>query len=243
MTITINPAYNRLSEYLQHIPLKFDNEGDIIYDKRNTLRRITAPDGTILCIKRYHTPRLLNHIVYTLFREPKAQRAYQNAIRLAQLDIPTPQPVAYILCNKHGFIADSYLITLYSPLRRNMYEFDNGDIHDREHILQAFAQLTADIHNHGIIHSDYSPGNILFDDNNGKVEFSIIDINRMQFRNVDMNTGCRNLQRLWGTPDTIRYIAELYAEARHFDTQRCIELTLRYWRHFWQHRQHHFPIY
>ena len=240
MIIVINPTYNHLSEFLRSIPSDFANHGEIIYDKRNTLRKITAPDGSQLCIKRYHRPALFNRIAYTFFRKPKAQRAYENALELLQRNISTPTPIAYIICQENGMITHSYLITEFCRFSRNMYEFGNGIIN--ESVLKAFAQFTATLHDRNILHRDFSPGNILFDTTDDKIQFSLIDINRMSFQNIGLREGCRNMQRLYGTPDVMQYIAIEYAYARNFDKQECIKTTLHYWRRFWRHRQHDFTL-
>jgi hypothetical protein len=61
-----------------------------------------------------------------------------------------------------------------------------------------------------------------------------VDINRMAFGKVNMETGCRNLQRLWGSDEMITYIAKIYANSRGFNEDECVRLTLKYHRRFWK---------
>ena len=48
-------------------------------------------------------------------------------------------------------------------------------------ILRAFAAYTVRLHEAGILHVDYSPGNIAFAVSGEEVSFSLFDINRMRF--------------------------------------------------------------
>jgi len=246
MKVIINPSFNHLSEWIENIPSSFNQLGDLFYNQRNTIRIATAPDGTKICIKRYRQPIFINRIIYSLFRQPKAQRAYQNAFILQSKNINTPTPIAYIICKKNGLIGYSYLLTEHSPLKHCMTEFGECNMTGNEYILKSFAEFTAQLHEKEILHLDYSPGNILFDIQNHTVTFSIIDINRMTFAPVDMQSGCKNLCRLWGSSEMLRFIAHHYAIARNFDSAKCEQLTLDYWHRFWEKRkykQHMFSNY
>jgi hypothetical protein len=80
MTLVIDPTYNHLREWIQSIPSRFSEEGEVIYNARNQIRLFTAPDGTELCVKLFHTPAELNDWIYMHWRKSKAVRAYLNAI-------------------------------------------------------------------------------------------------------------------------------------------------------------------
>jgi hypothetical protein len=243
MKIVINPTYEHLRTWIEQLSDTFEQQGEVIYSKRNETRRMTTPDGHQVCVKRFHTPCLWNRIGYTFFRAPKAQRAYENALVLLERGIATPQPIGYILCGEN-LLQESYLITAYSPLTRNFYEFGNGVIAGKEDIIRAFARYTAAAHEAGIYHLDYSPGNILFDKVNGAWQFEMIDINRMQTHTVvGWRKGSSNFARLWGKADLHRLIAEEYAQARHFDPERCSKIALQARKRFWRRRPHPFFVY
>lgn len=80
----------------------------------------------------------------------------------------------------------------------------------------------------GYLHKDYSRGNILFRRTDKGVEVEIIDLNRIRFRTVDMEEGCRNFERLPGTPEMFAILADEYAKARGFDANECLKLILKY---------------
>ncbi len=237
MTIVINPTYEALRGWLLSLPEIFSHQGEVIYDARNQIRLITAPDGTELCVKRFHQPRFLNRIGYSFLRAPKAKRAYDNALRLLSYGIGTPMPVAYILCGK-GLLAESYLVTEKSTLRHTFYEFRDGVIAGKEDLIQSFARFSARIHETGVLPLDYSPGNILYDRVNGEWQFELVDINRMHFGKVSEKQGCCNFCRLWGKTDFFDVLAPAYAQARHMDEKQCREWVLDSRKHFWAHHPH-----
>lgn len=241
MKVVVNPKYKSLRHFVVSLPALFDTEGDIIYNARNQIKVFTLPDGTRINVKRYRKPIFINRLVYSFLREPKAVRAYHYALRLLKLEVPTPEPIAYILEQKCGLLAYSFLITEQSPLRRMFYEFGTGTLVGRENIVKSFARFTADLHQKGVYHKDYSPGNILFEVTNGVPEFTLVDINRMEFGTVNMEKGCRNFARLWGKQDFFEMIAAEYATARNFDVAQCTALILKYRHNFWkQHNRNLF---
>ncbi|MBR1808433.1 MAG: tyrosine protein kinase [Paludibacteraceae bacterium] len=238
MLITINPEYYHLKQWIESVPQRFANERTILFQGRNTLGTLLTPDSRTLCVKKYRTPALPQRIIYTFLRKPKAERAYNNAILLLGNNIPTPKPVAYIICTKGGLIADSYLITEFCPYKRNFYEFRQHGIKNSQHIISRLAAIAAEMHNSGLYHKDFSPGNILFEDNNGEVNMTVIDINRMTTsRKVGPRLGCKNFERLWGNNDFFLVLAKEYAMLRHLSIPQCQKLTLYYHNKYWRYRK------
>ena len=101
MEIYINPQYEFLRPWIISIPQIFSSQGTIIYQGRNQIRTFILPNGMYINVKQYCQPALYNRIAYSYIRAPKAVRAYNNALYLQGLQIPTPTPIAYILCNKY----------------------------------------------------------------------------------------------------------------------------------------------
>ena len=50
--IKINPKYEHLRNFIESIPDVFEEKGREIYHLRNVIKVLTAPDGTIINIKR-----------------------------------------------------------------------------------------------------------------------------------------------------------------------------------------------
>ncbi|MCQ2344235.1 MAG: lipopolysaccharide kinase InaA family protein [Paludibacteraceae bacterium] len=232
--LIINEKYRDLEGWITSVPDIFPTSGEVIYKARNEIRRIEH-DGMAFCVKRYHKPRFPNNFIYSFFREPKAIRAYRNAELLEREGFYTPEAVACILFGRPlGF---SYLISVCSPLSRRFYEFRDHGIEGYEDLLDLLGAMAGRMNDQGILHKDFSPGNILFDrvDDDWKIE--LVDINRMFFGQVSMERGCRNLARLWGDERLIERVARAYARQRHFDEEQCVAISTSAWKRFWRH--HH----
>jgi glycosyltransferase involved in cell wall biosynthesis len=244
MRIIRNIRLKQFDHFAASIPFLFDKGGRTIYRQRNEIK-VFDVDGTLLNVKRYRTPHFPNRIAYTFFRPSKAERAFRYALRLRAEEIETPEPVACILTKKNGLIHYTYYISKQVPYERTMYEFGTGGIAGREHILKAFARYTAKLHQSGVYHKDYSPGNILFRETDGEVRFCLVDINRMQFGNVSVQKGCANFARLWGQEPMFRLLAREYARARQADENDCVRRILhgrdKFWNSFTRKRPLPFP--
>lgn len=232
--VIINEKYSDLKDWINTIPSVFSQSGEILYKARNEIRRIDH-NGVAFCVKRYHKPRFPNNLIYTFFRQPKVLRAYYNAELLCRKGFATPEVVACIL--EGHLLGYSYLITLCSPLQHRFYEFRQHSIEGYEELLDMLGEMAGKMNDCGILHKDFSPGNILFDriDNQWRIE--LVDINRMRFGEVSLERGCRNFARLWGNESLLERVASAYARQRGFDPTQCTTIAIREWRKFWKHRK------
>ena len=141
----INDKYKHLSEWLEQLPGQFEQLGEVIYDKRNQLRVIEVPDGTLVNAKRYCVPRQPNRLVYSLgIRPPKGRRAFLYPTRLIERGISTPEPIAYIeQRNRLGLLGESYFVSVQSPLRHTLYEFGDAKEGTYEEMARELGQFTA----------------------------------------------------------------------------------------------------
>lgn len=231
----IAPEHESLRSWVESIPERFEREGKTIYDKRNLIK-VFEHEGVRYNVKRYRRPNLLNQWVYGHLRATKAERAFRYGEQLTALGIQTPQPVGYILQQEGGRLQYSYLITRQVDLSRNFYEFGHGPLAGRESIVEAMVDFAAEMHEKGVLHLDFSPGNILFDFCDEKVDFCIVDINRMRFGEVSVEEGCKSFARLWGKEDFFRLVAKRYAQARHADEDECLKMILKARSRFWKGR-------
>ncbi len=228
MKIVINPEFSALKDFVYQLPCLFEKKGKSIYKARNEIKVFNV-NGIDINVKKYRVPIFINKIAYTFFRKPKATRAYQNALKVIEKGLDTPAPIGYIIVKKCGLISESYFISIQCPYERRFTEFrENLDITGKERILDATGKYIAKMHENNILHLDLSIGNILFEDRDGKVSFSLVDLNRMKFCNIDMELGCKNFQRLRGSDEFFTLLGKSYAQARGFDEEKCIKLILKY---------------
>lgn len=232
MKFEINPDFEHLRGFIEELPAKFDKEGKVIYSGRNLIKVMTVK-GLEINVKRYGVPALINRIVYSFFRAPKGRRAFTHPQILLSKGFETPVPIAYIEERKWGLISSSYFVSAQSQYRRNFYEFGDADIAGCKDIVTAFARYTAALHEADVLHLDYSPGNILFDEIGGQYHFSLVDTNRMYFGKVSIKKGCSNFARLWGQKPFFELLAKEYAAARNADKNLCTKWVFAYRKKFW----------
>lgn len=226
--VVVSKEYSGLTDYVKALPVLFrQDKGTVIYKGRNELREMNW-DGTSVVIKSFRVPNLINRIAYGLFRSSKAQRSFEYADMLRKEGIGSPAPVAYYTERNGLLFTRSYYVSLKSECPYSYVHLMRGDYPGQEEILRAIARTTAALHERGYLHKDYSRGNILFRKTEKGVEVEIIDLNRIRFREVGMEEGCRNFERLPGTPEMFEILADEYAKARGFDAQECLKLILKY---------------
>ena len=228
MKVVINPDFIAFKDFLDSLPELFDKKGKSIYKARNEIK-VFEIHGMLLNVKSYKKPIFLNRIAYTFFRKSKACRAYENALRVLSLGIDTPAPVCYIEIYSGGLLERSFFISVHCLYTRNFREFaNNSDLAGREAIPEALGHYVARMHKAGILHKDLSIGNILFEADSDKVDFSLVDLNRMDFCKVDKKTGCRNFERLRGNSDFFRLLSNAYSEDMGYDQKRCLETIMKF---------------
>ncbi|MDR0824515.1 MAG: glycosyltransferase [Prevotella sp.] len=216
--------FQDLSSFMRTLPIHFENEGILIYEGRNRLKEFDVHDYKLI-VKSYRIPHLINRIAYNFFRASKARRSYGYALMLRKAGIHTPAPVGFYSTGTWLLFGHSYFVSLKSECPftyRNLAE-DNFQ-GDKERVLRAIARTTAALHEKGFLHKDYSGGNILFRETVEDVIVEIVDLNRMRFGKVGLETGCKNFERLTGTREMFAVLADEYAKARGFDAEKCLEL-------------------
>lgn len=222
--VFVGDDFQDLSSFVRVLPMHFENGGTLIYEGRNKLKEFEI-HGRKLIVKSYQLPHLINRVVYNSFRASKARRSYQYAQMLRKAGIGSPAPVGFYSTGTWLLFGRSYFVSLKSECpytyRNLLEETFTGD---KEKVLRAIARTTAALHENGFLHKDYSGGNILFRETDKGIEVEIIDLNRMRFGKVDIETGCKNFERLPGTHEMFVILADEYAKVRGFDADRCLEL-------------------
>ncbi|WP_314314490.1 lipopolysaccharide kinase InaA family protein [Hoylesella marshii] len=247
--VLLNAPFESLRSYIESLPSRFESEGTYIYGgRRNLIKSFVAPDGTELNVKRFHSPKGLNRLVYSLgLRCPKGLRAFRYPSLLLPKGIETPASVAYIESRHAGMLGLSYFVSIQCKYPNLLYEVGQHPESDYDALARALGKFTAHMHDARVLHLDYSPGNILWTcDEDGCYHFSIIDINRMYFGKVSLRRGADNFRRLWGSIRFFKTLLTTYAEARGLDVEKTVERGLqtryRFWKRYSKKYDISFPL-
>ncbi len=227
--IKVNPDMQHLREYVETIPQSFDVDGQTVRHVRNHIK-IFEVGGKRINVKKYAIPPyFFNRIVYVLFRDPKAKRHYDYALKLQALGFDSPTPIGYHLQKNGLLLSHCYLLTEQVDNMCQLADLKELDIAtDVEYILSEFGRYTAALHKNGILHGDYTSGNILFQIKDNWIKFALVDINRMSFHEVSFNGGCGNFCRLNLEPQQLKIVAEAYAQAMNYDKEETYNKIISY---------------
>ena len=214
----------RLKDFVRNIKTYFKQEKNtVIYDKRNIIK-IVAFEGKQYVVKSFKIPHLLNQIVYKKFRDSKAKRSFNNSIHLRKMFIDTPEPVGYIEFPTHFRFRESFYISEFFDFDFEIRAiFADKNFEDRENILKKFIEYTYKLHKQKVHHIDYSPGNILVKKTGSFYQFSIIDVNRMEFVEFDDDLRMQSLAKLTNDKEDNEFMAKYYAQIAKLDEQMLLD--------------------
>lgn len=229
ISVTINPKFDFLKDYVDKIPSTFESLPNTIYRDRNVVK-VDEVSNVKLVIKSYNRIYLTNRIRYSYFYPSKAERAYTNAFELLKRGFQTPEPVAFIECFEFGLLKKSYFISLHSEFSPLATAIAN----DRGMLIRDLVRFTYQLHQQGIYHMDFSNGNILYKKQGDGFQFSLIDNNRMKFGKFDYARRLKNFRQLGLTNVQLINVAEEYARLEQSNEIKTIEQIFHYVR---KHRE------
>ncbi len=223
ITYTIDKHYNHLLPFAKNIQEQFKGDSETIHDGRNILR-IFDVKNTKVVVKSFKIPNIVNQIVYSFFRDSKAARSYMYSQKLLELGIATPHPIAFVEQRNLGLFKQSYYICEH-------FDFDfeiravlkDAAFADRERIFKEFAGFSYKLHEAGVYHVDYSPGNVLIKKEDNHYTFMIVDVNRMEFMKFTDELRMKNLSRFSASAEDTKIIAKFYAEVAGIDVNWAVE--------------------
>ena len=203
----LNNEYKVFKDFLLNIKSNFNQNSQTIHKARNELKIINYNDIDTI-VKAFKIPNIINQIAYSFFRDSKAKKSYEYSLKIGEF---TPKPIGYIEFYNFGLLKKSFFVseqfkydfTIREPLLDNNFEQKNE-------IFKAFANFTLELHNNGIFHNDYSPGNILIKKQEDIYIFKIVDINRMKFFNLTQEDRARNFSKLWASDEILTVMANEY---------------------------------
>ena len=215
INVNYNPKFSNLSDILNEIFVNFNFKGKILVNGQRNAIKLFEVEGITLNIKSFKRPNLINKIVYRYFRKSKARRSFEFASKLMEMQIGTPQPVAFFENYDFVGLKESYYACEHLE---NVFEFreivQNEAFENRDFIIRKFTQFTFEMHEKGIEFLDHSPGNtLIYKNTDGSYSFFLVDLNRMQFHEtIDFKTRMKNLSKITHKKDMIAVMSNEYAK-------------------------------
>lgn len=217
---------------------RFRESDNILGIPRNTIK-VVEHQGRKLVIKSFKVPHLINRIAYRHFRKSKARRSFEHATRLMELGIGTPAPVFYEESRGAFMLGESYYgseLVQYDLLFSDLVE--NPEYPGATKIITAFTAFTHSLHEKKVLFLDHSTGNTLMTKQGDDYTFSLVDLNRMQFKELTDQERLRNLERLTPHEDQARLMGRVYGELMGWDpdktAQKVWDYTHAFQERFWR---------
>lgn len=222
----INPKYSiEFKDFLLNIKIFFSQNTQSIHKARNEIKVLEYADQNIV-VKSFKIPHFINKIAYSFFRGSKAMKSYENSMKIIDF---VPEPIGYIEFKKFGLLFESYFIS-----KEFAYDFTirelllDKNFENRDEIFEQFSRFTYALHEEGILHLDYSPGNILIKKESSGYTFKIVDINRMQFKRLLLEDKLKNFSQLWAKDEDLKIMIKSYATLIGEDVDACVTKALYY---------------
>lgn len=212
----VEPLIREVEEYFSR------KENPTIDDKRNIIR-IVEYAGERYVVKSFKVPHLINRIVYRYFRDSKAKRSYENSLRLKALGVDTPDPAGYAEERSVRGLGRSYFVSAYLPFDFEIRAlFADPRFPRRDEILEAFVKFAWELHEKGVYHVDFSPGNILVKEEGKGYRFYLVDVNRMRFGPLGAQERMQSLSKLTSSEEDNRTMVALYAGYSGWDEEELL---------------------
>lgn len=218
------PGVRLPEHFTQQLPEYFPEHGRIIHNARNQIR-VYEFEGSEINVKKFCIPPIVNRILYSLgWRTPKAKTTFANAQEIVKRGFNTPRPFGYLIERRRGLINFSYFVSEqvqgFAPIRERRT--------NTEPLINALAEYTARLHGAGLMHKDYTPGNILYAEKDGKFDFMLVDINRfrVQQKPIGVWHSVSNLMQPFENDAYLKLLVAAYAEHRKINKNLCIRYVL-----------------
>jgi len=233
MNSNYNPAYIQYKRPLLELINSFDSIGQVFGEGNRNVIKTVEFKGVILNIKSFKEPNFVNQIAYQYLRKSKARRSFEYATLLKNKGIGTPDPIAYFEFKKGiGFGKSFYVSEHLKPdltFRELVHE---PDYPNHEHILRAFTRFTFHLHEQSVEFLDHSPGNTLIFLNEDEINFSLVDLNRMNFRALNFKDKMYNFRRLTPKKEMVKVMSDEYAQLINKPKEEVFELMWKFTSEF-----------
>mgnify|MGYP001189834753 CR=1 FL=1 len=232
MKIIISEKHTSEKQEIIRLIENFNAEGEVLYKSRNQIKLFQLGERTIN-IKSFRVPNAVNKIAYKFFRKSKAERSFTYAQILEKKGMGTPSPIGYVEEDTALTFGKSFYISeqIDSDLTYRELVTD-PNYPDHEYILRAFTRFTFELHEKEIQFLDHSPGNTLIQKNEGKYNFSLVDLNRMNFKQLTFEERMLNFSRLTPQKEMVEVMANEYAKLIDKTESEVFEKMWFYTRQF-----------
>lgn len=224
MKIVFSEAGKKLEKEILKSIVNFQTDGQYINDgRRNSIKIFRLKEG-MMNIKSFKVPNLINKIAYRFIRESKAKRSFKYANILISREIGTPFPLAYAEESSAIGFGRSFYVSEHIHSDLTFRELvTEPDYPGHEKILRAFTKFTFHLHQNNIEFLDHSPGNTLIQIKEGKYHFYLVDLNRMNFRTLNLDERLKNFSRLTPKKEMVEVMASEYAGLMELPYQQVFE--------------------
>lgn len=229
-TSVTNPVYCELEGFIRGLPETIENLGSVMFSRRNEIR-LTEVSGHKLVIKSFRRINVISRALFAVTGVTKARMAYENALRLLEKGISTPDPVGFTDIFRNGLAAESYYVCLFTDATPAAQLF-SAPLDESIAPLKAFARFTFLMHSKGVFHEDYNLGNVFYTAEENGYQFSLVDINRVRFYEYSFSRGLKNLRRLYLPDERLNIIGTEYALASRMEVASTVGLLFQYQEKF-----------
>ncbi len=178
----------------------FERNGEVIHQDRNVLKKFLAKDCPEIpfdiVVKSFKSPYWINRLIYTFIRPSKAKRSMVNSDALIERGFLAPEPLACIHYMEGALLGRSYYLSKKIDYDCTLHEIYRKQMFDWSEILPLVVEQGYLMHKRGILHRDFSPGNVLVSEQNGAYQFAFVDLNRVQFGEISLKKGLMSFIRL-----------------------------------------------
>ena len=215
MVEVYSEKYNYLSSFVQQKIENFQQEGEKLGNGDRNVIKLFPVEGEdlVLNIKSFKIPNLVNQVAYKHFRKSKARRSFEYAQKLQELDLGTPDPIAYFEYPSASLFKESFYVSEHLKADYTFRDLThNFDIPNHEEILRAFTRFTFQLHENQVLFLDHSPGNTLIKKEGENYKFYLVDLNRMEFKPLSFKDRIKNFARLTDKQSIIETMSDEYAQ-------------------------------
>jgi tRNA A-37 threonylcarbamoyl transferase component Bud32 len=229
-TFEINSHYSSLKDFIVMLPVTFSTQGELIHGNRNLIKRISIPEGEFI-VKNFKGMYFLNRLALTLLRISKSELSYKHAEILKENGILTPPNVGWIDRYSRGLLMESFYVSAYrdwQSINQVLKNTFSGNLLAKDMLIKRLASFAFKLHQLGIYHNDFSVGNILVVPPLETYTFALVDLNRMQFGEVQYFARLRNFSRLDLTEAELNLLLSEYARLSGQSAEASI---LSFWKY------------